>query len=543
MEAKEYQTEDENEKLQQCEALKEESALKIYCRLRPDDEQTTSAEVTLEQKSDTVIELRRPKSIFKQEYTFEHVFGSEASQETIFQQIGLPKIDSLLKGQNGLIFAYGATGSGKSYTVAGQAENPGLVPNIIDCLFSVLASRLNNKCHIEPDTNNHYIINTRFSGGSLLEPEDVKDANFWSNRSCTQSSDAANLTLSTSTLERISTRRYSVFISFVEIYNNYIYDLLEQPEVGVIHWRRPPHKLCHDALKAVYVQGGSEVEAKSAKQAMQLFLYGLSNRQTAATRLNDCSSRSHAVFTLKLVSYDVAKCAQSGQVEDANDLDVNQLSVVDLAGVERTRRTKASGGTLTEASNINKSLLSLRNCFNVMRLNQTAKQAAPIPYRTDKLTFLLKSFFEGGLSQISMIICVKPSLADLDDSAQVLSFAEKAQSVMIKQTSLTERNEMKSEEMRMTKMFPKEEAEMDALAIQLNSFTHTFPPTEIISDSTALVSSEHFTVFVEHIEKYLDDHPKEASKMLDNWQQFCRYTQPCSISQNNSLFLHSATAK
>jgi len=231
----------------------------------------------------------------------------------------------------------------------------------------------------------------------------------------------------------ISTRRYSIFVSFIEIYNNYIYDLLEQPESGTVHWRRTAHKLRHDPRNAVYVNGASELEAKDADQAMQYFLFGLQNRQTAATRLNASSSRSHSIFTLKLVSYEVPNTAQTGP----DLLQVSQLSIVDLAGVERAQRTLATGAKLAEASNINNSLLTLRNCFEALRHNQTAKQSQPIPYRTHKLTFLLKSFFEQGRAHIQMIVCVKPSVEELDDNVQVLSFGQKAQQIVIDQQPLS----------------------------------------------------------------------------------------------------------
>src|SRR5699024_4596095 len=127
---------------------------------------------------------------------------------------------------------------------------------------------------------------------------------------------------------------------------------------------RAPHQLRHDAHHNVFVHGASEVEAKNADQAMRLFLYGLQSRQTAATLLNQCSSRSHSVFTIKLVSFEETNGA--AQLMDVTKLSVNQFVVVDLAGVERANRTKATGVKLAEASNINNSLLTLRHCFDKM---------------------------------------------------------------------------------------------------------------------------------------------------------------------------------
>ena len=244
--------------------------------------------------------------------------------------------------------------------------------------------------------------------------------------------------------DRIASRRFTMFISFVEVYNNYIYDLLEQPEPNSVNWRKAPHLLRHDSKQTVYVHGASEVGVKDADQAMQLFLYGVHNRKTASTLLNQCSSRSHSVFTIKLVSYHETSSCPSGML-DVTKLAVNQFAIVDLAGVERSTRTKATGFKLAEASNINNSLLTLRNCFEIMRHNQTSKQPKPIPYRDHKLTTLLKSFFEMGRAQIRMIVCVKPSKEDLDDNVQVLSFGKKAQAIMIEQQSTSNKSQEQSD--------------------------------------------------------------------------------------------------
>jgi len=169
---------------------------------------------------------------------------------------------------------------------------------------------------------------------------------------------------------------------------------------------------------------------------MRLFLLGSLNRQTAATMLNQHSSRSHSVFTIKVVSYQ----STVDLTLDAAHLRVSQLSIVDLAGVERTKRTQVTGQTMAEASNINKSLLTLRNCFDAMRHNQQAQQSANprprlVPFRQHKLTHLLKSFFEHGRAHIRMLVCVKPTVEDFDDNVQILSFGRKAQEILIEHPS------------------------------------------------------------------------------------------------------------
>ena len=148
------------------------NALKIYCRIRRVDDDLTEHECCdgmPERKTDTIVALRR--GIIEQQYLFEHVFDKDDSQRDVFQRTAQPMIESLLAGQDGLIFAYGATGSGKSFTVGGLPHNPGLVPRTIDYLFKVLAPHLNRQFIIQPDYQNHFIVNDRFSDGELASQE------------------------------------------------------------------------------------------------------------------------------------------------------------------------------------------------------------------------------------------------------------------------------------------------------------------------------------------------------------------------------------
>ena len=338
------------------------------------------------------------------------------------------------------------------------------------------------------------------------------------------------LNINEACLAHINSRRYSVFVSFVEIYNNYIYDLLEQlpqQHSSTIsgHFRRTPHILRHDARHTVYVCGANEIEAKDADQAMRLFLFGLQNRQTAATLLNHCSSRSHSVFTFKLVSYEDKKFVR-GQL-DLSQLQMNQLSIVDLAGIERTNRTKAVGLKLAEASNINNSLLTLRNCFEALKYNQqqmaNSKPIKTIPYRQHKLTFLLKSFFELGRAQIRMIVCVRPSEEDLDDNVQVLSFGKKAQELIIepKPNSITQVNqynqfheEQLSEEIIASTEFKNNE--IDLVEFTLTRFKwDNFKNVNLFTKESTCFHSN----FIYEMNQYLQTYAIEFDKIVQAFQK------------------------
>lgn len=225
---------------------------------------------------------------------------------------------------------------------------------------------------------------------------------------------------------------YAVFVSYVEIYNNYIYDLLDDSyELANFNGFTGPRskKINEDSKKRMYVCGVKEVEVKSTNEAFDLCLKGMKRRRIAFTQMNSESSRSHSVFNIRLVQ---APLDLEGVevLEDKKFIHVSQLSIVDLAGCERNARTQTTGNQLREAGNINSSLLTLRNCFDALRDNQKFNMNKKVPYRDSKLTYLFKSFFEGEGS-LKMIICINPGLKELNETLQVLKFTEISQEVTV----------------------------------------------------------------------------------------------------------------
>lgn len=233
---------------------------------------------------------------------------------------------------------------------------------------------------------------------------------------------------------------YAVFVSFVEVYNNYIYDLLDDStelntpaKTGMRSQQQPTMRtskaIREDANKRVYVLNVVELEVKSADEAFDAFLKGVSRRKIGKTQMNAESSRSHSVFTIRLVQ---APLDQNGtEIIDNNQyIHISQLSIVDLAGCERTTRTQATGNRLKEASNINNSLMTLRNCFDMLRENQktSAKSTKMVPYRDSKLTHLFKNYFEGE-GAVKMILCLNPGVDDFNETQQVLTFGEQSQEI------------------------------------------------------------------------------------------------------------------
>ena len=132
-----------------------------------------------------------------------------------------------------------------------------------------------------------------------------------------------------------------------------------------------------------------EICVHSADDAVRVLLFGKENLHFAATKLNHNSSRSHCVFTVKIIRTDNQECPTEAAV--------NMMSFCDLAGMERTTKTQSRGERLKEAGNINTSLLVLGRCIDTMRSNQQnlPSNKMMIPYRESKLTRILQTFFSG----------------------------------------------------------------------------------------------------------------------------------------------------
>uniref|UniRef100_A0A8C8SQ51 Kinesin-like protein n=1 Tax=Pelusios castaneus TaxID=367368 RepID=A0A8C8SQ51_9SAUR len=223
---------------------------------------------------------------------------------------------------------------------------------------------------------------------------------------------------------------YSAFVSYIEIYNNYIYDLLEEMPFDPIKPKLPQSRvLREDQNHNMYVIGCTELEVKSTEEAFEVFWRGQKKRRIANTQLNRESSRSHSVFMIKLAQ---APLDADGDnvLQEREQITLSQLSLVDLAGSERNNRTKAEGNRLREAGNINQSLMTLRTCIEVLRENQMYGTNKMVPYRDSKLTHLFKNYFDGE-GKVRMIVCVNPKAEDYEESMQVMRFAEMTQEVEV----------------------------------------------------------------------------------------------------------------
>ncbi|RKO87796.1 kinesin motor domain-containing protein, partial [Blyttiomyces helicus] len=270
-------------------------------------------------------------------YSFDKVYGPDADQATVFDEVVQPMLQEVLMGYNCTIFAYVdlspyhrfylQTGTGKTYTMEGnlndiEGKDAGVIPRTLYSLFSSL---------------------------NLLDKNDDNNEN-------------------------------TVRVSYVELYNEELRDLLSPDDDG-----RKPLRIYDDSTRkgSVVIQGVEEVLVTSAASVIEVLQRGALRRQIAATKMNEVSSRSHCIFTIQVTLKDTT-------ADGEELLKMGKLNLVDLAGSENIGRSGAENRRAKEAGMINTSLLTLGRVINAL-----VERGLHVPYRESKLTRLLQDSLGG----------------------------------------------------------------------------------------------------------------------------------------------------
>uniref|UniRef100_A0A8C7RE03 Kinesin motor domain-containing protein n=1 Tax=Oncorhynchus mykiss TaxID=8022 RepID=A0A8C7RE03_ONCMY len=291
-------------------------------------------------------------------FTYDHVADMDITQDSVFSSVAKNIVESCINGYNGTIFAYGQTGSGKTFTMLGPSDfdnftddQRGVIPRSFEYLFF------------------------------LIDREVERSEN---------------------------AKSFLCKCSFIEIYNEQIYDLLDSASASLF--------LRENIKKGVFVEGAVEKFVTSAAEAYQVLSMGWRNRRVASTSMNRESSRSHAVFTMTLESKEPAK--------EVVNIRTSQLNLVDLAGSERQRDTHTEGSRLKEASSINRSLMCLGQVIMAL-VDVSNGKSRHICYRDSKLTFLLRDSL-GGNAKTYIIANVHPGSKCFGETLSTLQFAQRA---------------------------------------------------------------------------------------------------------------------
>ncbi|XP_075934477.1 kinesin-like protein KIF20B [Anarhichas minor] len=421
--------------------------LQVYLRVRPftaaeRDKRETQDCVNIEGPDTVVLTAPRTcqsnrqsdKSLPQtaQRFTFTQVFDPDASQKKVFEGSVRGLVRDVLTGGNCLVFTYGVTNAGKTFTFLGPDHDSGLLPRSLSVIFNSIDSRLYGRSDLKPQRCRDFSRLTpdqqaaeSSSKRNLLRLFKESDKSQTSGRSTflDGSSDSTGTGVSEEDsfcLDVDSNVRFSVWVSFCEIYNDNIHDLLEQVPSG--HHKRTVLRLSQDVKGNSFIKDLRWVQVNGSEEAYRVLKIGKKNQSFSSTRLNHLSSRSHSIFSIRILRVD--------DVGVPRVLGISELSLCDLAGSERCSRTHNTGERLKEAGNINSSLLTLGKCINSMKLNQHTKVPHHVPFRESKLTHFLQFFFCGG-GRVSMVVNINRNSSCFDETLNVLKFSALAQKVVV----------------------------------------------------------------------------------------------------------------
>ncbi|KAJ3277908.1 kinesin-like protein kif13a [Borealophlyctis nickersoniae] len=378
-------------------------------------------------------------------FTFDHVLWSiddgsapYASQEDTFECLGYGLLENAMEGFNSSLFAYGQTGSGKTFSMMGTPEDKGIIPRLCEALFD----------RIEAETTD--------------------------------------------------THKFKVEVSYLEIYNEKVRDLLcpattgaSQPGLqgkrspsrrGSIFREKPSsiqktYRIREHPVTGPYVENLSVHPVNNQHEILRLMENGTATRTTAATDMNNTSSRSHAVFTIIL-----SQSKFEPDLNLTNEL-VSKISLVDLAGSERVKVSNTSGERLKEGANINKSLTTLGLVIKALvERSHSLHSSSPdhdvgsspksshkgdvfVPYRDSILTWLLRDSL-GGNSKTVILANVSPASVHLEETLSTLQFAQRARNI-VNVVSVNENpsakliRDLKSEVIRLQSLLSTQQSETD----------------------------------------------------------------------------------
>jgi len=400
----------------------------------------------------------KPNTNLTKSYQFDRVFGPKSQQLDVYRAVVEPLIEQVMMGYNCTVFAYGQTGTGKTFTMEG--------------------GEMRNEAGISWDSDPTSGIIPR----ALAQMFDTLQ-------------------------EQADTLEYSVRVSFLELYNEEISDLLSaQDDVSRL-------RLYEDATKkgSVIIQGLEEVQVHSKSEVYSILEKGSQKRKTAETLMNAQSSRSHTVFT---VTVHIKEASLMGE----EVLRIGKLNLVDLAGSENVGRSGAKDARAREAGNINQSLLTLGRVISCL-----VERAPHIPYRESKLTRLLQDSL-GGRTKTSIIATVSPATINLEETLSTLDYAYRARNI----TNRPEVNQKLSKR----EVLKEYSDEMDRLRRDLLTFREK---------NGVYLAKENYHEMLEKIEQNQKDIVAKAQEMgalkgeMDKKEKLFEEVERCMIEKSREI--------
>ncbi|KAI5101784.1 kinesin-like protein KIF14 [Silurus meridionalis] len=429
----------------------ENSAVTVAVRVRPlshREKNENGRQMIFMEKHETVVQHPDTKQTYT--FSFDFCFYSAdendptfAGQQTIYEKLARPLLERAFEGFNTCLFAYGQTGSGKSYTMMGFGEEVGVIPRFCEELFVKVSSAIKNDltCHLE--MSYFEVYNEKIH--DLLVVKDEQNQKKMPLRVREHPTDGPYVAdLSTMMgfgeevgviprfCEELFVRVSSAVkndltchleMSYFEVYNEKIHDLLVVKDEQ--NQKKMPLRVREHPTDGPYVADLSTNVVTSYTDVQTWLELGNKQRATAATGMNDKSSRSHSVFTLVMTQTKT----ELVEGEEHDHRIISRINLVDLAGSERCTTAQTSGDRLREGASINKSLLTLGKVICSLSEQAQARKKIFIPYRESVLTWLLKESL-GGNSKTAMIATLSPATSNIDESLSTLRYAQQARLII-----------------------------------------------------------------------------------------------------------------
>lgn len=412
---------------------------------------------------------------FNYDYSYFSMDPNDAnysSQLMVYKDIGEEMLEHAFEGYNVCIFAYGQTGAGKSYTMMGKQEEgqEGIIPQICKDLFRKI-SRNSNEC-----------------------------------------------------------LKYSVEVSYMEIYCERVRDLLNPKNKGNLRVREHP-------LLGPYVEDLSKLAVMSYQDIHDLIDEGNKARTVAATNMNETSSRSHAVFTIFFTQQ--KQDSATGLVTEK----VSKISLVDLAGSERADSTGAKGTRLKEGANINKSLTTLGKVISALAeiATKKKKKADFIPYRDSVLTWLLRENL-GGNSKTAMIAAVSPADINYDETLSTLRYADRAKQIVCKAVVNEDANaklirELKEEIQKLRELLKQEGIDVQ----EGDEIVRATKREDDVKESRPRIPSHTTSTIAEEAVDQLQASEKLIAELNETWEEKLKRTEIIRL-QREAVFAEMGVA-
>ncbi|OXB76618.1 UNVERIFIED_CONTAM: hypothetical protein H355_014509, partial [Colinus virginianus] len=386
-----------------------------------DEKSASSLEITVPRDvADGFVNNKRESYKFK----FQKIFDQEAKQDVVFDSIAKPVAECALAGYNGTIFAYGQTGSGKTFTITGGAErysDRGIIPRTLSYIFDQL--------------------------------------------------------------QKDKSKVYTTQVSYLEIYNECGYDLLDPRHEASRLEDLPKVTIMEDPDQNIHLKNLSLQQASNEEEALNLLFLGDTNRMIAETPLNQASTRSHCIFTIHI----------SSKEPGSPTIRHSKLHLVDLAGSERVAKTGVAGHLLTEAKYINLSLHYLEQVIIAL----AEKNRSHIPYRNSMMTSVLRDSL-GGNCMTTMIATLSLDKRNIEESISTCRFAQRV-ALIKNEAVLNEEIDPKL----VRNMIIQLKREIQELKDELTLVTG--------KQRTSELSQEELLLLDELIEKFLEDNEPEST--------------------------------